>query len=117
MSQWTTVSVETPDGDHFYRTESRSWGQSQMDQPLPQEVDGSKLAKVCIIACNDTSGAATIAYSEWDEVKDTIPHEGSLWTVSSPDRLGAPREPANDIYAELPEWCLVRGNWRRRIDR
>jgi len=115
MSTWTTVSVEVPSGDHFYRTEFRAWGQRQMDQPLPQEVDASQLAEVCIVTCNDSNDAATIAFSGWDEAKDVMLHEGSLWTVSSANRLGTPREPVEDAYAELPDWCLVRGNWRQRV--
>jgi hypothetical protein len=116
MSTWTTVSVETPDSEHYYRTEYNAWGQSQMDQPLPEQVTGPKLSEVIIIACNDTSDAAKIAYSNWTEAKDAIPHKNSLWTVTKPDTFGDPYNPEKDILKELPDWHMVRGNWRRGIN-
>jgi hypothetical protein len=86
-----------------------------MNHPLPKEVTGTQLAKVCIIACNDKSDGAKIAYSEWDEAKDVMPHDNSLWTVERASTLGQPDKPLKDVYSKLPNWCMVRGNWRRQI--
>jgi hypothetical protein len=114
MSRWTTVSVETPDGDHYYQTEFGAWGQEQMDQPLPETVDTTQLSTACIIACNDTPDTATIAYSKWDDTISVKPHDGSLWTCDI--QFGSTPDWHENVYQELPYWCKVRGNWNH-IDR
>lgn len=109
MTTWTTVSVETPVGDHFHRTEFGAWGQDEMDPGLPPEVTGLSLPRVCVIACNDTSDIARIAYSEWEASQKVRRREYGLWTFS--ESFGGGTEWCERISADLPSWCHAGGNW------
>lgn len=109
MTVWTTVSVETPAGDHYRQTEIGAWGQDEMDPALPPDVSDNGLQRVCVIACNGTSDIARIAYSEWDESKKVKRREYGLWTFS--ESFGGGTEWEERVSRNLPHWCHVGGDW------